>query len=230
MSELEEVAKAAAEASKFGTKALETTEKLLGFLSRVFAEPLEQVSGILGDRLKFLRWRRQVRIVDEVNALLKQRGIFDLRPLPVNLALTILENASMEENDEIQDIWNKLLANAMDPNFKNEIRTAYIDIIKSLSPLDARVLLAVFRNVNSFLPQQPLEFIGVTRKGIQAQLQIGQEEALLSIQNLFRVQCLALATDYAKFPVDEFSQIYAGGFDEFSLTLFGYRFVETCLG
>ena len=53
MSEIEEVARATAEASKFGTKALETTEKLASFVAKVFKEPIRDAVGIIGDRLKF---------------------------------------------------------------------------------------------------------------------------------------------------------------------------------
>ena len=55
MSEIEEVARAAAETSKFGTKALETTEKLASFVAKVFQEPIESAVGMIGDRLKFFR-------------------------------------------------------------------------------------------------------------------------------------------------------------------------------
>ena len=37
----------------------------------------------------------------------------------------MVENASLEEDDKLQDLWNKLIANAMDPNFTDEIRYSY---------------------------------------------------------------------------------------------------------
>ncbi|MHC4138973.1 MAG: hypothetical protein ACYSR1_03820, partial [Planctomycetota bacterium] len=53
----EDIIKATTEGLKFGTKALETGEKLAGFLPRVFGTVPEDVAGVVGGD-----WLRQVRI------------------------------------------------------------------------------------------------------------------------------------------------------------------------
>ncbi len=76
--DIKAIAEAAAEGAKFGTQTVKTSEKILGFLARLFKEPAEDTMGIIGDRLKFLRWERQLHYVEEVNKMLEVRGIAEL--------------------------------------------------------------------------------------------------------------------------------------------------------
>jgi hypothetical protein len=138
--DIQAVSKAAAEASKFGTKALDTTNKILSFIAKVFNEPAKETSGMLGDSMKFYRWKRQIRIVDKVNKILENRGITKTIPIPPKFAVPILQNASLEDEDSLQDIWIRLISNSMDPEFGGELRFAFIEMIKSLSTLDAKIL------------------------------------------------------------------------------------------
>lgn len=231
MSETEEVAKAAAEAAKFGTKALDTTEKLASFASRVFKEPIEEAVGIVGDRLKFMRWQRLVRLADKVSQILKDRGINDTRAVLPKLALPIFENASLEENDELHDLWAKLLANSMDPNFDKEIRYAYLEIIKSLSPLDVKNLSIFYNTLN----KENIDWNKITESWIPKEeicktLKISQEQYAISMYNLFRVQCLAPAILKHKGALlgDEPLTIYKG-IDGVVMTPLGRNFIEACI-
>lgn len=136
--ETQEIAKAVQSVAKLGEKSLETAEKLGGFFTRVFHGPIEEVSGIVTDKLRFVRWRRLVQMSDEVNAILEQRGIKDSRAVPPKLALPILEEGSLEEDKTLQHLWNKLLANAMDPKFNGELRYGFVDIIKNITGIESR--------------------------------------------------------------------------------------------
>ena len=231
MNELEEVSKAVAETAKFGTKSVETTEKILGFLSKVFKEPIEQTSEIIGDKLKFIRWKRQVRMVDEVNKILIDKGISDTKQIPLKFAIPMIEAASIEEEDPLQNLWNKLIANSLDPNFKVEIRYSYIEIIKSLNPLDVKILNSMYKNLikqNCNLNQ--ISNYSLKKEQIAGMVICNIDECIMSIYNLFRVQCLAPA-------VLKLESISAGGespsvykgIDEITMTPFGKSFIEACI-
>lgn len=192
---IEEVAKAAAEIAKFGTQAVSTTEKILAFTSKVFKVPAEQTAGIIGDRLRLFRWERQLAYADKVDAILKARKVTDTRAVPLKFALPILENASLEEDNDLQKLWANLMANAMDPNFSLNLRTAFIDIIKSLSALDAKMLKTFYDilktdskvNWNSILDYY------LTKEQLITALRITSHDYEVSVFNLFRAQCLAPA-------------------------------------
>ncbi len=193
MSETEESAKAVTETVKLGTTLVEASERMGGFLSRILDEPITEAVGMFGDKLKFMRWKRKLRIVDEVNRILDERGVKSTRPIPPKLAIPILEQASLEENDELQDIWCNLIANSLDPNFKMEIRYSFIEIIKNLTTLDARILKHVYETTTEinnqnkttrFIPY-PIDFYQIAER-----VQASYIETELSLNNLQRVQCL----------------------------------------
>jgi hypothetical protein len=60
----------------------------------------------------------------------------------------ILEAAADEENDELQDLWSRLLAAAMDPNRRDAMRQSFIATVKRMDPIDALVLKAIHANGN----------------------------------------------------------------------------------
>lgn len=230
MSEIEEVARATAEASKFGTKALETTEKLAGFVAKVFKEPIRDAVGIIGDRLKFMRWERQVRLADRVNEILSQRRVIETKAVPPKLALPILENASLEDNNELQDLWARLLANSMDPSFTEEVRFAFIEIIKSLNPLDVKVLQAFYNS----LSKQSIDWDSITNYSSKKQqicesLSISPKDYEVSMYNLFRVQCLAPAIIKGGVKMGPEPLTIYKGTDAVVMTPLGKNFVEACI-
>src|SRR3989339_769157 len=122
MSEIEEISKAIQESAKLGEKGLEIADKAGGFFAKVIKEPASEITGMITDKLRFIRWKRLVQMSDEVNKILEEKGISDTRAVPPKLALPIIEESSLEDNPELQKLWNHLLANSMNPTFNDEIR------------------------------------------------------------------------------------------------------------
>lgn len=52
----------------------------------------------------------------------------------------MLESAALEDDEFLQDVWARLIANCTDPNFKLALHPGYIEIIKQLSPDEALIL------------------------------------------------------------------------------------------
>jgi len=230
MTEVEEVAKATAEASKFGTKALETTEKLGKFVAKVFKEPIKDAVGIIGDRLKFMRWERQVQLADRVEEILSERKVRNTRAVPPKLALPILENASLEESDELQELWAKLLANSMDPSFTEEIRYTYVEIIKSLTSLDVKILYTVYILLcDEKVDWDNIDKHPITKEKIFNELSTSREDYELSVYNLFRVQCLTsdVVSEYVVVTRSEYRSEKVT--DRVIMTPLGKYFVEACI-
>ncbi len=200
------------------------------FLSKVFKQPIEDAVGIIGDRLRFLRWERQVRLSDKVNEILEQRGVKETRAVPPKIALSILENASLEGNDELQDLWANLLANSMDINFTEEIRYAYLEIIKSVTSLDVRMLYTLYNS----LSEQRIDWNNITHYSVNKQqiceaLSISPQDYEISIYNLFRVQCLAPAIIKGGVKMGSEPLTIYKGTDAVVMTPLGKNFIEACI-
>jgi hypothetical protein len=234
--EIIETAKATQEVAKATTKGLEVSEKVGGFFAKVLGEPIETATGILGDKLKFMRWERQVRLVDQVQKINHDRGIEGKEiPVPPKLAIPIIENASLEENDLLQDLWAKLMSSAQGKESSIEVRSAFIDIIKQLEVIDVQILNAMFdgyvnavgrKNIHKETPRK----ISFSKTNIMKALQISEYIYEDAIDNLMRVRCVCSE-------VKVMSSISAGGesmtidkgYDSLNLTSLGVRFVVACI-
>jgi|ERR1051326_996201 hypothetical protein len=251
--EISESAKAVQEVAKTTNVAIEATKQLGGFVSRIIDEPLEAVVGILADRLKFIRAERQFRLVDRWGQIMQERKIGPtLRIVPPKLALPIIENASIEENDELQDLWANLLASAVDPNFKGILRSAYIDIIKQLEVNDVHVLNFIYSKYkeNNLTYREGLKLnprsntdayadpnkVPVLMRHILASTKIGSQEYKESVDNLIRVRCIAshIEDEQIRTEVEgkliaktvRFTHIY----NLVCMTPLGISFAEACTG
>lgn len=206
--EIEEIAKAGQEIAKTTSKGIEATEKLGGFLAKYVNEPFETITGMISDKLHYVRWERQLRLHDRAKEKIKERRLEDsFRVVPPKLALPIIENASLEENDELQDLWANLLVSALDPNFDGKLRTAFIDILKQLEIVDVHILNFVYSNYKEFENDIPVysenkaqlakykrdEAISnfyISKNLIMKELKVEPNIYKSSVDNLIRVRCI----------------------------------------
>jgi Abortive infection alpha len=246
--EITESAKAVQEVAKVASVGIQATTKLGGFLAKVTREPVEAVTGILTDRLRFMRWERQVRLVDRSREIMLERGIGqEFRPIPPKIALPIVENASIEDNDELQDLWANLLVSALDPNHPDSIRIAFIDILKQLEVVDANVLNRVYlrtiersekterewrsQNIESRnLKDDPIRF-GISSRELIDGLGISNRVYENAIDNLVRVRCLApYIEDYdIEGDISDNLPSIVHEYDWVSITPLGISFIQACI-
>ena len=235
--EVSETAKAAQEIAKTTSKALDVTEKVGGFVAKVIGEPVECAVGMLSDKLRFMRWERQIRMVDKCEEIIKKRKIEGrLRPVPPKLALPIMENASLEENDQLQDLWANLLSSALDPSFMEPVRSAFIDIIKQLEVIDAHILNFLYKSYRSALSRKEINendrpsSIGWSKEEIINALKISPSIYHTSVDNLMRVRCVSpLVLILSGIRAGNEPMTIDKGHDIICLTSLGKGFVEACM-
>jgi hypothetical protein len=141
----DEQAKATQEVARTTGKFAEVAEKVGGFVSKVIGPASNQVGGILEDWTRYYRYKNLLAIADKVEALHARHTIEGKTiPIPPRTAIPMLESASLEDDETLQDVWARLIANSTDPNFKESLHPGYIEIVKQMSPDEAIIL-------NSFL-------------------------------------------------------------------------------
>lgn len=130
---------------EFGTKVAECIQELGHFLGPIIKAPFETAAGIVNDRLRFLRWDLQQQYMQRVRKRAAARGLVaPTRRVPLNIVIPILQAASMEEDDYLQEMWARLLVNAMDAESGVEMRRAFIDILECMTSLDVRLLNLIY--------------------------------------------------------------------------------------
>jgi len=221
-----ESAKAVQEVAKATGKAIDASQKFGGFISRFIAGPIEQGMGIFEDKLKYMRWERQLRLMQRADKLLREIGLTQpTRHIPLKLAIPLLEAASLEDDDYLQDLWAKLLVNAANGGSRITLQRAYIAVLEQLTPLEAAILQKMYT-----LPYDETRHHGIEVGKLPAEVAVGKEgvnydelseppeDIRLALANLARLGCVVIQKSW-------------GGGELFKMvnpTLLGKSFVEAC--
>lgn len=232
MSDAEEIAKAIQESAKLGEKGLEIADKAGSFFAKVFQEPINEISGMITDKLRFIRWKKMVQMSEEVNSILQQKQITNTRAVPPKIALPIIEEATLEDDPNLQYLWNHLLANAMNPNFNDEIRYGFIEMIKGITGIEAKLLhefYEVLRRENKLMPLNKVFEYSVTKEQLISALKITIDVYAISVNNLMRMQLISPAILKGGVRIGSEPITIYKGIDAITLTPLGVKFVEACI-
>jgi abortive infection alpha-like protein len=116
-----------------------------------FADLLEKLAGptaeeiglTFKDHVRVFRLKRQLRLFQRTKEMLQEAGI---EPKHVSLKILgpIVESASLEENDSLQDKWAALLATAASADEDEQVHPSFVEVLKQLSALDSQFLDCIF--------------------------------------------------------------------------------------
>src|ERR1700730_7154924 len=99
---------------------------------------------MLWDHLRVLRFERQIRLRERVCDFLAERGMDGpTRTIALKIGLPLLDNATLEEDDELQDVWARLLVNGGDADSGIEMRRAFVSVLAEMTALDVRNLASI---------------------------------------------------------------------------------------
>ena len=232
MTETEEIAKAIQQTAQLGQKGLEIGEKAATFFAKVFKAPVAEIAGIVTDRLRFVRWKRLVEMADAVDHILNEKGVQHTRAVSPKLALPIFEDASLEDDPNIQHLWNHLLANAMSPEFNSEIRYGFIDMIKGITGKEAVLLnefYALLKREGKVRPLNNLYNYSVTKEQFMQALKMPGDDYAVAANNLMRLQLISPAVLKGGIKLGSEPVTVYKGVDAITLTPLGALFVEACI-
>ena len=221
---MEEESKAVQEVAKTTGKAIDAAREAGGFIARFVSGSLEQGIGIFEDRLKYMRWERQLRLMRRAEDFLKQSGLSaPTRAVPLKLAVPLLQGATLEEDDDLQDRWAVLLVNAANASFGIEIRRSYVNILEQLNTLEVKVLDTLYS-----LPFEQSQHAGIITADLPHSARIAQEKETGTIQPS-EVLVLALS-NLARLGCIRPTMTWGGGenFERVNPTILGRSFVNAC--
>jgi hypothetical protein len=147
-----------------------TTEGIMkpfaGLITALFGPAAEETGLLIRDYVRVFRESRMRRFFDRAETVFKEHNK-NPAPLPLKLLIVILENASMEDDDDLQDRWVALLVNSAG-NTRTNALPAMAQILKQLSSWEVMLLDRCYEalTMNSVYPyphperQSQLEAIG----------------------------------------------------------------------
>lgn len=128
----------------------------LARLARDFLGPAAQeAGGILGDHLRYYRWRSAQAILRRAKVHADAIGL-PLKEVPAKFLIPFIEKCSLEdEGSPLSELWARLLANAATGFDWKYVK--YSDLLSRIDAQDAEMLLAMFRTADqpgAFLPER----------------------------------------------------------------------------
>jgi hypothetical protein len=251
---MEEIAEAVKEVAKTTGQAIKTIDRLGQFFAKIMGESIDATCGMLADTLKYKRWERQIKLIEKVENLIKSKNLSNgTIPISPKIALPIFQNASLEDDEFLHDIYANLLVTAIDPNVQTR-RTAFAEIIRQLEPLDVKILQAMYivyewkekrykemqeekRKNNEWYDKKsrPPSWVSISKDDILKNIEVAESEYWESIDNLCR---LGLTDSYFEEGSIDFEAgdnylseeviTSHGGYDSLCITALGIAFVKIC--
>jgi hypothetical protein len=118
---------------------------LADLLDKIAGPAAEELGLSLKDNVVAWRFRRQVRLLEQTNEMMKRAGLKP-KQVPFKLLAPIVQNASLEDDDGLQNRWAALLANNASGKYTE---TVFPEILKQLSAADAHLLNMCLREILS---------------------------------------------------------------------------------
>jgi hypothetical protein len=109
-------------------------------LDKLAGPAVEEIGMTVKDHVRVFRLKRQMRLFERVKEMLAESNLEPGR-VAFKLLLPMVENASVEEDDDLQDRWAAMLANcAAGTNRGSGVEPAFSLILKELGTEDVKFL------------------------------------------------------------------------------------------
>ena len=223
------------------SESIEVANKLTKFIGSVLGESISDLAGAVQDKLSLFRWERQNRLIDRYNEVMRERGGGHRCAVPPKYAFPIVEAAAMEEDDDMQDCWARLLASASLSN--SQMHSSLIGILREMESDDAKLLNSIYNECMVMPEPRPLR---EWERPIPTRYLHHSEDApgeafFVTLDNLIRLRCIKSHVDTDKIPVaqdvDELDEdrlediIYTldHQYKKISITPLGLKLVRACM-
>lgn len=239
-----------AEMVKAGVEAM--MRPIADIVDKIAGPGAEELGLTFQDHIRVFRFKRQVRLFEQVKRICAEAGIEPQR-VPLKLLAPIVEGASVEEDDDLQDIWARLLASAADPKSNGpEAMPSYISVLKELTPNDVKFLSAWYDSFDRYAPNLVAvsrasitdrrynlgEIFPIYTAAVQVTYQgVGNSTPEIAVENLSAMLAVLVRHSLVSKSVDEESIMRISTPENpmpdtitYTLTDFGVMFIAACRG
>lgn len=177
------------EVAKTTGKAIDLAGGLGDFANEVFGDLVIDAVGLLSDKLKYYRLEKAIHLKNKLEEKIKEKSIKEPKQVNPKIALPLIEQATIEDNEDLHTRWANLLANAMDPKYRGNIKRSYVSILSDMEPVDVLVLDRVIKDYSSTKPEEQKN-VNFIKAKIAIALSIDDLQCELALRNLIRLGCL----------------------------------------
>lgn len=209
----------------------EVAKEAKEFIGKLVNPALEETGQILGDNIKYWRFRNEVNILIKAKKYLDDKGI-EPRNISLKTLVPLLEYSSLEEDENLRNKWAALLAKAAEPGNQLDIEAAFIDILRQLSPLEASILDTLYNQYLSSESKIRSEHVFIKEK-ICENFGLIEQQYQIIIDNLFRLNVLQpyASTEEASIEIDGLNSDFPIALQTanvFQFTVLGLALMDHC--
>ena len=121
-------------------------DKSVALLEKLFGKGVDEYSGIIQDKIRFRRFKNQLRILAKANELLESSP-YKPKEISLKVLVPLIEYSSLEEEPELQTKWANLIASISIQEDKGLVTKNYIDILNKLTSVDVKILDYLFNQM-----------------------------------------------------------------------------------
>ncbi len=117
-----------------------TFQGIEGFLKIVCVPALDEIGLLLRDKVRHWRLNNILRILDKAKGkihLVNEELKIEAHP---RVALAIIDHGSLNDNDEVQEMWAGLFASSCTKDGQEDENLIFVDLLRQLTVAEARIL------------------------------------------------------------------------------------------
>jgi len=166
-----------------------------GALRRAFGPALTEFGEMLADNARFWRFSNLLKIREKVERIVKERNVPEdaMSMLPFGDAIRTIEAASEEDEDDVQELWARLIIKAAEGK-ATKINKLHIDILRSLAPADTALLELLHPSILNRIFSSEVEIEAfnseMNAKADAKWRKFSEGDRAVSVQNLLRLRCI----------------------------------------
>ncbi len=103
------------------------------FLKKLLGPAITETGQLIGDEIKFRRFKNQVTIFTKAKEFLEAKGI-EPKKIDLKLLVPLIEYSSLEEDEKIQTTWANVIANIASYETEQLFNLKCIEILKEITP------------------------------------------------------------------------------------------------
>lgn len=138
-----------------GETGLEVTKASIkvvsSFLELVFKPGLEELGFLIKDEVRLWRLNNIIKTLEKAQGKMEFDGKDLNLTANARVGLNIMESCSEVDNEELQDLWAGLFASSCTPDGKDDSNMNFVDLLRRMSSVEARIIDYACKNCTKFL-------------------------------------------------------------------------------
>ncbi len=179
-----------------GQAIINAGQDVCGGMGRILGPAANNLSTIFDETTRYWRIKNALNIHEKIQKLCKERGYTpeQLKALSTGDSIRTIEAASYEEDESVQELWARLITNAISPDGKETVKKVYVEILRAISAPEAALLELLWACEQKTHFRTPQE-ITVFNKDMNAIAETKWRKftvdvQAVAIQNLTRIRCI----------------------------------------